>query len=304
MNISIEDYFAKPYSLKIRPYSDYREGQKVVFTVDTNYAVLVPAGTLAIVTKVFSETSIMVKLLFSPDSYKKEVVQLYEGEKEISQFKVDIIQEREINAYINLGDWIPVRKSMNGEGWHIPLSSRYFLALKLKDGTILEGNLEGWSSTSDYCVELKINSRSISSKEIENIAYKKLYDPLKVENKEMAEKFERGIKANGENEFEQAFNYFKECYENNYKAAECAGSLGLITFNHYEDIEETKAWFNDAIHKGSKEPFIYLYLIEIYKAKGKTYPKEYYQIAHSNNTELNPSTIQKIRAMCEQSSSE
>jgi len=304
MNTSIEDYFAKPYGLKIRPYSDYHEGQKIVFTIDTNFAVIVPAGTLAIVTKVFSETSIMVKLLFSPDSYKKEVVQLFEGEKEISHFKVDIIQEREDNAYINLGDWIPARKSMNGEGWHIPSSSRYFLALKLKDGAILEGNLEGWSSTSGYCTELKINSHSIASKEIENIAYKKLYEPLKVENKEMADKFEQGIKANGENEFEQACNCFKECYENNYKAAECAGFLGLIAINHYEDVEEAKAKFNAAIHHGSKEPFVYLYLIEIYAGKGKTYPKEYYQIAHSRNTELSLSIIQKIRTMCGQSPSD
>jgi hypothetical protein len=119
----------------------------------------------------------------------------------------------------------------------------------------------------------------------------------------MEAKFNQAVEANGKDEFEQAYNLFKDCYENNYKAAECAGSLGLIAFNHLKDIQETRVWFNRAVNQGSKEPFVYLYLVEIYQGSGKTCPREYYNIAHSRNTELNPDIIRKIRTMCGESPS-
>ncbi len=46
-----------------------------------------------------------------------------------------------------------------------------------------------------------------------------------------AKKFELGNQANIAKDFERAFQLFRECYDNRYKAAECAGALG-VQHNH------------------------------------------------------------------------
>ena len=78
----------------------------------------------------------------------------------------------------------------------------------------------------------------------------------------------------------------------------------MIAFEHNEDIEETRAWLMDAVNHGSQEPFVYLYLVEIYNGRGKTCPKAIYEMAHSKNTHLYPEIIRKIRTMCGQSPSD
>ena len=77
-----------------------------------------------------------------------------------------------------------------------------------------------------------------------------------------ARKFELGIQANIADDLETAFKLFKECYDNGYNAADSAGVLGLISFQHYTDIEQTQHWFTVAAKLGTEDAFPYLAQLE------------------------------------------
>lgn len=116
-----------------------------------------------------------------------------------------------------------------------------------------------------------------------------------MENKDYSMVFNEAIKANIANDFEKAFELFGECFDHGFNSADCAAALGLIRFNHYNDISGTYKWFNKAAELGCRDSYVYKYLQAILGAQGGQLNPKYQQFLQSYPpTNLNRETLEKI----------
>lgn len=182
MNPSPEEYLSQPYGLRIRPITEYQTGSKVVFAYDPDFAVVIPAGTFAMVRKVAAD-HLSVELLYTPGRYKQNVLELLRGDKEVYDYHIDLLGPQDASIFRDLGDWVPCRKSNDQQGWHTP-EDRYVYRVLLKKGELLEGEMYRASTLSGFATgsgpstgSLRFGERMIKGGEIDNLMYKRQWPP-------------------------------------------------------------------------------------------------------------------------------
>ncbi len=153
----------RKYDFRIKPASEYRKGEKVIFTRLVRFGFLAYAGTEAVVVEAHPAAG---NLTLSISHSGKTVLWVPEE-------SIDSLESGQGNSFRNLGEWIPCRKAKDGNGW---LTGEYTQSIcaKLDNDRIVECRGQ-W----DIVTEIKLpDGTIIPASRIQNMVYRKYLGPV------------------------------------------------------------------------------------------------------------------------------
>jgi hypothetical protein len=161
-----DDILERSYDLRVKPASEYRKGEKIIFTFGAQFGPKpVSPGTETIVEDIVPQRD--------PKGYGSIKCSLPAlGTVTVSAEKVDSVENGMGEMFRNLGAWIPCRKVEvnDDEGWFI--QTGYYVRARLIDGRILEGRISKIVGSLRAAVKMTIGEIEVTSNQITNLIWK------------------------------------------------------------------------------------------------------------------------------------
>lgn len=146
------DVLERSFDFRVKPVSEYQQGEKVILTRDVDFDVCILAGTEGILTGIEKHGKENIKIAFKAF-----------GERQVgSADDIDSLENGQGKLFQTFHDWVPCRRDNERQGW-LAANAPHMFRAKLEDGTIVEGRIS--------MVGIPYNTRALTSVSIGGISY-------------------------------------------------------------------------------------------------------------------------------------